>query len=426
MSGLFKGASGISLFLSIPFLINFLGETNYGVWVLVFSLFQLVLLMDFGVQSSLKTKIPILLHENKMDLVKIYIKSTYKISAIIACIICAIFTFFILLFDLKSMLNIDLLSNRFVNQLFLVNIIFFALNFVANIHKSLYVAFLKGKYAEESLAVNQFGILILTVLACSFFDNHTIETKLLIITFINGIFCLAVNIFYTVRFFKMTQLNLHSKEAKPSAFLKNMLNLGFKFMVIQVFSLFIFSFDNYIISNAFSPTEIVPYDVVSKIFQLPTLIIFAMLSPLWSMFAADYLNKNHQNLLNTFKRFNLIFIGIVFAIIILSLLTPFIVSIWIKTPLELPNSLIFLMCALTSIKIFTSFYIFFLSGIGNLNKYILLLLTSVVLKVPLSFLLINSGYGISSVVISTILLCFAWAIVLPYQSYSLVAKLKTT
>ena len=61
MSGVYKGISGISLFISIRLLLDYLGNENYGLWVLVFTLFQLVLLMDFGIQSSLKTKIPVLI-----------------------------------------------------------------------------------------------------------------------------------------------------------------------------------------------------------------------------------------------------------------------------------------------------------------------------------------------------------------------------
>lgn len=60
MSGFYKGISGLSLFLSIPLLIGYFGDTNYGLWVMVFALFQWVFSMDFGLSSVLKTKIPIL------------------------------------------------------------------------------------------------------------------------------------------------------------------------------------------------------------------------------------------------------------------------------------------------------------------------------------------------------------------------------
>ncbi len=424
MSGFYKGFSGLSLFISIPILISYLGPENYAVWVLVFALFQWVLLMDFGIQSSLKTKIPQLLYENKIDLLKLYIRSTYKISVYLGIIIFLLFTVFISFIDLKSLLNIKYLSNDFINKLFFINVLFFALNFIANIHKSLYVAFLKGKHAEESLAVNQFGILLLTILLSFFFKKLTVENKLLIVSLINGIFCFLVNIIYTIRFFKMEKLDLNISVNKPNRLMREILQLGFKFMVIQIASLFIFSFDNYIISNAFTPKDVVPYDVVNKLFQLPNLIVFAMLSPLWSMFATDYLNKNRVRLLLSFKRFNIIFIGISLSIIALSLLSPHIISIWIKTPIAIPKYLILIVAIVTCFKTFTAFYIFFLSGIGNINRYTLLLLACVLLKIPLTYWFISLGYGINSVILSTLVLMVFWMIMIPYQSYNLVYKIE--
>ena len=58
LSGFYKALSGIALFVSIPVLIKYLGNVEYGLWVLVSTLFQWVLLMDFGLSSVLKTKIP--------------------------------------------------------------------------------------------------------------------------------------------------------------------------------------------------------------------------------------------------------------------------------------------------------------------------------------------------------------------------------
>lgn len=424
MSGLYKGLSGLSLFLSIPILIHYLGNDNYGVWVLVFTLFQWVLLMDFGIQSSLKTKIPVLHHEKKFDLLKSYIKSTYKISFYISVIIFLFFFVLVFCIDLKESLNISFHNRSFVNLLFLINIFFFCINFVANIHKSLYVAFLKGKYSEESLAVNQIGFLVLIIAASTFFSDISIENKLILISVINGGFCLLVNIFYTLRFFKMEQMNLKTNEKTPPFFLKEIIKLGSKFMIIQLGMMFIFSADNYIISNAFSPKDVVPYEVVNKIFQFPIMILFAMLSPLWSMFAKDYLHKNYTNLLRTFKRFNLFFIAITFGVFILAIITPIVIPFWLKNSIVIPSYMILWVAIVTLFRIFVSFYTFFLNGIGNLNKYMLLLLASVALKIPLSYLFIHFNFGINSVVLSTLVLMITWIVLIPYQCYDLVYKLK--
>ena len=78
---------------------------------------------------------------------------------------------------------------------------------------------------------------------------------------------LAVNLIYTVYFFKSEKFTLKTKEKTPKAYLSGIYRLGFKYMVIQIGTLFLFSSDNYILAYFFGPKEIVPYEVVSKYFQ---------------------------------------------------------------------------------------------------------------------------------------------------------------
>ncbi|MEO4007216.1 oligosaccharide flippase family protein [Flavobacterium sp. CAU 1735] len=423
MSGFYKGGSGLALFISIPLLIKYLGNEDYGIWVLVFTVFQWVLLMDFGIQSALKTKIPILLHNNEIDLIKGYIKSTYKYGAYIALCIFILATAYVSLFDIKTALNISFHTRSFVWLLFTVNIFFFCSNLVAGIHKSLYVAYLKGKYAEESLAVNQFGFLFLFGIAMFLFPDIRPEYKLLLVSVLNGGFCLLVNIGYTIRFFKMEQLNLNTKQKPPKHFIRETLKIGMKFMVIQLCMILFFTVDNYIISNNFSPKDVVPYDSVNKIFQLPVMVLFAALSPMWSMFAKDYVEKKRQNLLLSFKRFNLFSIGITLAIAILALICPFIISIWIKEPLLIPDNLVLLIAIITAIRIFTTFYTNFLNGIGRLNRYTVIIVVSLIVKIPLTYFLISLGYGINSVAISTVCILIFWLIFIPLECYSIVRRI---
>lgn len=423
MSGFYKGGSGLALFISIPLLIQYLGNEDYGIWVLVFTVFQWVLLMDFGIQSALKTKIPILLHHNEIKLIKGYIKSTYKYGAYIALCIFILAIASISLADVKAALNISFHTRSFVWLLFTVNIFFFCANLVAGIHKSLYVAYLKGKYAEESLAVNQFGFLFLFGIAMLLFPDIRPEYKLLLVSVLNGGFCLLVNIGYTIRFFKMERLNLNTKQKPPKDFIGETLKIGMKFMVIQLCMILFFTVDNYIISNNFSPKDVVPYDSVNKIFQLPVMVLFAALSPMWSMFARDYIEKNRHNLLSRFKRFNLFSIGIALAIAILALICPFIISVWIKEPLLIPDYLILLIAIITVIRIFTTFYTNFLNGIGKLNRYTVIIVLSLIVKIPLTYFLISLGYGINSVAISTVCILLFWIILIPLECYSIVRRI---
>jgi O-antigen/teichoic acid export membrane protein len=424
MSGFYKAVSGLSLFISIPILIKYLGSNDYGVWILVFTLFQWVLVMDFGIQSSLKTKIPILSHTNQIGLIKSYIKITYLYAVFIALFIFLAFTICIYAFDLQEVLNLSFHDKSFIHLLFIVNIFFFCLNSVAGIHKSLYVAYLKGKYAEESLAVNQSGYLILITLCVVFLPNIKSENKLLLISCINGLFCFFVNLYYTFCFFKSEGLNLKTNEKPPKNFVKDIIKTGLKFMAIQLGMMLFFTIDNYIISSNFSPKDVVPYDTITKIFQLPVMILFAALSPLWSMFAKDYVEKNKERLMQSFRKFNFYFILIAFFIFILYLVSPFIISIWIEQKLEIPENLILFVAIVTAFRIFSAFYSYFLNGVGRLNKFILIVIISLALKIPLTYFLIHLGFEINSVIISTLCMMVFWIILIPLECYRIINNLK--
>lgn len=424
MSGFYKGASGLSLFFSVPLLISYLGDSNYGLWVLVFALFQWVFSMDFGLASVLKTKVPVLIQKNEIDLLKSYIRTTYKITGVIALFIFLSFLAVIDIIDIKVFLKIPGYSLGFIKNLFLLNMFFFCLNFILNVQKSLFVAFLKGKYAEQSIAVNQIIFYVSLVIIVFGFPKLSFQDKLIVISFANGLISLLVNGFYTFYFFYLEKLNLNTDSTTPIKFIKEIILLGSKYMTIQVGLLFVFTSDNYILSNAFGPKEIVPYEVINKLFQFPVMIIFAGLSPLWSMFAKDYIDNNAESLRTKFRKFNYFFIGIVVFVSAIAVVCPFVISIWIKNPIIIPKHLVLFITVVTALRIFISFYSFFLYGIGKINRYIVILLISIAVKVPLTYYFIHLGYGVKSVVISTLFILVLWLIFIPLECYSIVNTLK--
>lgn len=425
MSGIYKGISGMSLFVSIRILMSLLNDEGYGVWILIFTIFQMVLLMDFGIQSTLKTKIPVFVHRNENEKIGSFISNTYKSTGLLALFIFIVFLVVNYTINLKSLFNIYSLNVGEIQILFLINIAFFCISFIANIHKSLYVAFLKGKYSEQSIAVNQ--IVFLFFLGSIYLlplNTYSLFEKLLLISLGNGCVTMIINAIYSFYFFKGIHLKLALFQTKFISYIKEVLPIGLKFMIIQLGFLFIFSSDGYIISNAFNPKEVVAYEIIGKLYQFPYMILFAALSPLWSMFAKDYLEKNKIKLRKNFKKFNIYFIGITFCLLFLYIITPYVISIWIKEPIVIPKYMVLLTAFVTLLKIFVSFYTFFLNGVGKLNIYLVLLVGSVLVKIPLSYWFIQLGAGINSVLFSSLILVLVWCIILPFYSLNLVRNIK--
>lgn len=424
LSGFYKAISGLALFVSIPLLIRYFGNSSYGLWILVSTLFQWVLLMDFGLASALKTKIPELQLSGNISLLNAYVKSTYKSSCYIAATIFALFSIVFLVFDIGALLNIPF-ESHFVIRIFLLNIFFFCVNFILNTHKSLFISVHKGKFAEQSVAVNQIVFLLALVVFLHFLPNLNIYLKFYAVSVLNGIVCLLVNLFYTIYFFRTEKtFTLFTKEKTPKYYLRGIYRLGFKYMAMQVGTLFLFSSDNYILSYFFGPKEIVPYEIISKYFQFPLMILMASMTPLWSLFTKHYFEKNHEWLSMIFRRFNYLFILILFGILICMGFADPIMKIWISEDFVVPTFLLVTIGIMTGLRVFTTFYSYFFFGIGNLRTYLLLLAVSVLLKIPLSWLFIQFGFGISSVVIASGLCLLVWSVIQPLEAYKTVSKMK--
>ncbi|WP_348812035.1 lipopolysaccharide biosynthesis protein [Flavobacterium maritimum] len=206
--------------------------------------------------------------------------------------------------------------------------------------------------------------------------------------------------------------------------MNNIYRLGFKYMVIQIGTLFLFSSDNYILAFFFGPRDIVPYEIVSKYFQFPLMILTAGMAPLWSLFAKHYLEKNQFWLNMSFRKFNYLYILFLIGMILYVVIAAPIMKLWISKDFVVSPFLLVVVSILTSLRILTTFYSYFFNGIGNLRSYLLLLATSVLLKIPLSYFFIKLDFGVSSVALSSIICLLIWSIVQPIEAYKIVSNIK--
>lgn len=422
LSGFYKALSGMAMLVSVALLLKLLGESDFGVWILIFTLFQWILLMDFGLASLLKTKIPELKFNEDLQQINAYIGATYKSVLVLAGVIFLLFFILVNVLDLKQILNIDH-SADFVNKLFTLNIFFFCVNFIANTHKSLFVAVLKGKYSEQSIAVNQIlflGGALIIFICCRNQDN---ETKLYIVSITNGLISLLTNCIYTLFFFKTQPYAFTIKNKTGKIFFSEIYRLGGQYMLSQLAIVFLFSADGYILSYFYKPNDVVPYEIVTKYFQFPLMILIAAMAPLWSLFTKHYLEKDKIWLLRAFRKFNYYFAIIIVLVCICMLLCPFIIKLWIGKSVNIPLLLIITAAFTTVLRIHSFFYIYFFNGIGKMKNYLILLAVSIIIKIPLSYMFITKDYGISSVLMASSVFLILWSVYFPIQAKKMIADI---
>lgn len=423
-SSFFKGATGLLMFISIYLLVRLLGNSNYGILVLIIGFFQWGLYFDFGISNVLKSKIPELIYKNKITLINQYIRESLILTIFLSLILFFIFYSIISFLDLNQLLNMQS-NDEYVKKLFTLNCVFFCLNFVLSINKSFYIGVLNPKFSEISAALSQFIFCLAIILILLSNYSNQLENKLLIISWINGLCITIVNLIFFVLFFKKYPYKLICFNKIDKEISKKIISQGFKFMIIQIFMVIIFFSDPYLISSYCSAEDAGSYDIVTKLFQLPLLIITSGLATYWPFFSKKFHEKDKTWFITTFKKFEKNFVVIILLILLFCLISKWIIKFWVGDYyFESISYFTLLLVALGIIgRIYYTFYANFFNGINKLKSQIFLLGIVALLKIPLTILLLKNGGGINSLFFLLAFFMFLFGIILKYESKKIIQLL---
>lgn len=423
-SGVFKGLTGFLMFISISILVRYLGETGYGIWVLVFSFFQWGLYFDFGISNVLKSKIPELISKKKENQITSFIDESLKITILIAFVLLFVCVFFIYFFNLNTIFNIDL-EPSFTKKLFFLNTVFFCINFVLSINKSLYIGVLNPKISELSSTITQLFFFISIGVVFIFFNSKPIEIKLLIITLLNGINTTLINGLFLYLFFRKNNYKLSLLKKFNPHVSKEIFNNGLKFMMIQLFMVVIFFSDPYFIASYGSPKDVSVFDVLNKLYQLPLLVILSGLASFWPFFAQKFHEKNFNWFINTFDKFQKIVIFIFIGLVIFTVLSNYILHYWIGDDLNtsIDRTLLILMLFIVLFRIYFTFYANFFNGINNLKSQMLIMGITALIKFPLTIFILKNGYGLIGIFLQLLFFMLLWAIYFKVEATTVIKNL---
>jgi O-antigen/teichoic acid export membrane protein len=423
-SAIFKGLTGFFMFISISFLVRYLGETGYGIWVLVFSFFQWGLYFDFGISNVLKSKIPELISKKLENQINDFISESLKLSTIIGVLFFIICCLFIFGFNLNKTFNIEL-EVLFTKKLFFLNALFFCLNFILSINKSLYIGALNPKMSEISATISQAVFFFMIGIVYIFYDSIPIQNKLLTITFLNGITTTIINVFFLYLFFKKYAYKPKLLEKFNFSISKEIFNNGIKFMIIQLFMVIIFFSDPYFIASYCNTKDVSVFDILNRLFQLPLLIIVSGLASFWPFFAQKFHEKQFIWFKNTFQKFQKIYFLIFIGLIIFTILSIYLLPFWIGREVNsfITHKHLIIMMFIVLFRIYFTFYANFFNGLNKLKSQIVVMGFTAFIKIPLTIFLLKNGYGLNGILFQLLFFMLFWAIYFKIESSIVINKM---
>jgi O-antigen/teichoic acid export membrane protein len=188
------------------------------------------------------------------------------------------------------------------------------------------------------------------------------------------------------------------------------LNLGFKFFIIQLGLLFFYNADNIIISQVIGPQAVTPYNIAYKYFGIITMVSGIIMTPFWPAFTEAHVKNDHAWIKMTVKRLEKICILIVILSACMLLASDRLYHFWVGNKVTVPFSLSLVLAFYTALNTYRSIFCYYANAVSKIRIQLIIVLGSGLLNIPLGMYL-GKQFGITGVILSTTILCMICAVV---------------
>ncbi len=408
--------------LLVRLTLDYLGKTEYGIWLTLSSILTWFNYLDFGLGNGLRNKLAEALAKNDLRSAKIYVSTTYAVFSSLILLLVIIFLFVFRFIDWLEIFKAPVYLKNELNSLILISIVFFLIQFVLRL-----LTFIIN--ADQKTALNgffSFSINLLTVLLVYLLLKITSPSILLLGA---GSTLIPVLVFVIASFFIF---NKKYKSIAPSFKaikfynLKDLLGLGTQFFIIQIAALIIFATDNLIITQLFGPADVTIYNIAYKYFNYIPIIFFVILTPMWSAYTEAYVMNDFDWIKNAMNKIQKVWILLSLIVIIMIFAANWFYSIWLNSKIQVPLLLTILMGFFAIVSNWNNIFAYFINGVGKIRLQLYNSIFVAIINIPLSiYFAKNLEMGISGVIAATCICVGIGAVWAPIQ-YSKIINKKAT
>jgi O-antigen/teichoic acid export membrane protein len=397
-------------------MIKYLGTEQYGVWSTLLSIVSWVVLFDIGIGNGLRNRISeSLAQENKKEAHK-YISTAYTIIGLISVLLIIIFLSVSNYIPWQNVFNITSLSNQELKSVVNITVIFLFLNFWISLINQVCNGFQKTSLVVFNQFLSNTFSLISVFILYNFY-----ETSLLKLAFFYGISLLSSSVILSFWFYKNNKDVIPKIKSFGLSYTKSITSLGFKFFVIQIAVIVIFTTDKILITQLFGPQYVASYDVVFKLFSVITIAHGILLAPLWSAYSDAYHRGDIEWIKKTIKNQFKIYLLLVIATVLLVFLAEPIIKIWIGKNFIIDKMLILAMAFFVLISCWNNIFAYFINATNQLNVQINTSIIAIIINIPLSIFLVKYfNIGTYGIVIGTCLSLALFAIFGALQTFNII------
>lgn len=416
---LLKAINLLISFITIPLTISYLGSANFGIWLTISSFISWAGFFDLGLSNGLRNNLGKSLALNDFDSAKKYVSTTFVLLLFIIVPIYLIFLASYNKINWADLLNVSINRKNEITFLIFVMFSFFCIRFLSGLIMN--VLMVDHKPAITELINTTINVLNLMLI---YFLQYYNKQSLILLGIYSSIIMTLLPVCAFLYFFTTKYKNF-----SPSYYFfdkkkfKDLLNQGSGFFIIQISALVLFSTDNMIISHIFQPSDVVPYNIAYKLFNIPILVFGIMLTPFWAVFNEAQNKNNFDWISTTIKKLLKIFSLIILFVLLLLIFSNTIYKIWLSDRVLIEFKMSFFMGLYAIIQMFNQIFVTYIFSTGKIRIQVIIGFLAAVFNIPLSIYFCNKlhfgpeGVILATTVCSSINLYFA-----PVQSYKILKR----
>lgn len=402
---------GIS-YLLVSATVGYLNPERYGIWVTVLSIVSWISFLDIGLGNGMRNKLVQALVNGDKYKAKEYVSTTFYSIIMISSLVAILVLVLSFLLDWQKFFNTSVSAEELA-MMFLITGLFFAANFALTTFNQVFYAYQRPSLTSVVVLLSN----LFAVIAIATLKKHVSE-NLILLSLLYGVSQLTARIIVSALFFKIHAEIKPSIRHFSSSRIREVMDLGVRFFLIQISAIVIFSTDNMIITQLLGPAEVTPYNVSHKLMSSITFVSSTIMTALWSAFTDAYERRDIvwiKRIINKLLKGMLLAVLVMIAIYLFS---PTIFRIWLGDSVKVPNSLVLSMGIYILVVTWTSIFSHFVNGIGRLNLQLIMGVIGAIMNIPLSIIFASwFNMGTIGVVLASICSVSLFGIAGPIQTY---------
>ncbi|MBN1182239.1 MAG: hypothetical protein JXB49_08125 [Bacteroidales bacterium] len=392
-----KGASIIVNLLLVSVTLNYLNQTNYGIWLTLTSFVTWVSFFDIGLGSGLRNKLAVSLANNNIKEAKILVSTSYAFLLIVACSLTFLFIIVNHFLSWSEILNSGKEMHHVLFLLSFFVFISFFLNFVLRLIVSVFYADQKQYLGDLYLPVSNLIVLIIIWIS----SGRSLLYYGIVYSVVPTIVLIMVSYLAFSGKYRSIKPSINHVKFKYG---KELISLGSYFFIIQIAGVIMYQTTNVIISQYFGPSQVTPYNIAFKLFSILNMGFSILLAPLWSAYTEAWVKNDYGWIERSVKKMKRIWLFVSLVGLIILLNSKWIYRFWVGDKIEIPFLLSFLMYIYFVLSMIGGIYTMFLNGVGRLRVQLIQSIFGAILFIPITYILIEKvQFGLESLVLAMII-----------------------